>query len=643
MEKINITLPDGSAKKYKKGITSLEIAESIGPRLAKDALAAKVEGKFVDLSEKINKNSKIQIITFGDQEGKDALRHSVAHLLAAAVMDLWPNTKRAIGPAIENGFYFDFEFKKPITEQDLPKIEKKMREILPKWDNFSRHLLDAKEAKKQYPKNQFKHEMIDEFSEKGKKKVSFYKSGDYWDLCRGGHVSSMKKIPADSFKLTHIAGAYWRGNENNPQLTRIYGVAFSNKKDLNIYFKLLEEAEKRDHRKLGKQLDLFSLHEESPGIIFFHPKGVVIFNLLIEFIRKKLNKLSYDEIKTPMILSKKLWEQSGHWDHYKENMYFTKVDEQDFAIKPMNCPGSVLVYKDKLPSYRDLPIRLSEFGVNHRHELSGVLSGLFRVRAFTMDDAHIFLMPNQIENEIIQLIDLVDYVYKTFGFSYDIELSTRPEKFAGKKQNWDTAEKSLGKALDKKKLKYKINEGDGAFYGPKIDFNIKDCLGRTWQCATIQIDFLMPEKFNLKYIGEDGAKHQPVMIHRAIYGSIERFMGILIEHYAGKFPLWLAPIQARILTVSEKFSDYAIKIKEELQEQNLRVELDLRTESVGYKVREAQAQKIPLIVNVGEKEEKNKTLAVRTLDNKVYFGIKLENFIKNVKQNIMEKDSRIEF
>lgn len=570
------------------------------------------------------------------------LRHSLAHLLAAAVMDLWPDTKRAIGPAIDNGFYFDFEFKEQINENVLIRIEKKMNEILPKWDKFTRHELNSIEAKKQFPNNRYKHELIDEFSANGKNKVSFYKSGDYWDLCKGGHIDSMKLIEKGSFKLTHIAGAYWRGNEHNPQLTRIYGVAFPSKKELEDYLEREKQAKLRDHRKLGKQLDLFSLHEEAPGFIFFHPKGVVIINLLKEFIRNRLLVLGYKEIITPMVLSGKLWEQSGHWDHYKENMYFTSVEGKDFALKPMNCPGAILVYKERLYSYRELPLRFAEFGIDHRHELSGVLSGLFRVRAFTQDDAHIFCMESQIYDEVMNLIDLVDYVYKAFDFKYHIELSTKPEKFAGKLENWEKAEKALEDVLNSKKLKFKINKGEGAFYGPKIDFHIEDCLGRTWQCATIQIDFLMPEKFDLNYIGDDGNKHQPVMIHRAIYGSIERFMGILVEHFAGKFPLWIAPVQIRILTVADRFIDYASKIKNELEKNNLRVDLDSRTESVGYKVREAQLQNIPLTLTIGEKEEKNNTVALRTIDNKVYFGVKVNELIAEVIKNIAEKKIRFE-
>ena len=572
------------------------------------------------------------------KDGLDALRHSLAHLLAAAVMELYPGTKRTIGPPIENGFYYDFQFSKPISDEDLENIERKMRQILPTWDKFAKQDVTDAEAKKEFKGNPFKKELIEEFSKKGEK-LTFYKSGNYVDLCRGNHVDSMKNIPGDCFKLTHTAGAYWRGDEKNPQLTRIYAVAFPTKKELDAYLQMLAEAKKRDHRVIGKQLDLFSLHEEGPGFIFFHPKGKKIVNALMDFSRKVHGKNGYEEIQTPIILNRSLWEQSGHWEHYKESMYFTKVNERDFAVKPMNCPGSILVFKEKLYSYRDLPKRLMEFGLVHRHELAGVLSGLFRVRSFTQDDTHIFVTPQQLEEEIIKVINLTDYFYKAFGFDYHVELSTRPKKFMGKIEEWNKAEKALEDALKKRETDYKLNPGDGAFYGPKIDFHIKDCLGRTWQCATIQVDFQMPQKFDVKYVAEDGKKYTPIIIHRVIYGSIERFLGILIEHYAGKFPLWLAPVQARIITVADRFSNYAVKIREELEKNNLAVELDTRTESVSYKVREAQLQKIPIIINVGEKEEKSDTVAVRTLDNKLHFNVKVNDLIKKISDSTDGKEA----
>jgi len=632
MPKINLVLPDGSSKSYDKNVTGLEVAKSIGPRLAQDALAIDVNGKLVDLSKKIDKDAKIKILTFKDKEGIGVFRHSTAHVLAQAVIDLFPKALPTIGPVVEEGFYYDFDIDHHFTPEDVSKIEKKMWEIVNKDYKFERKELSEKEAKKIFKNNKYKIELIEEFNEPS----SAYKQGNFIDLCRGPHILSTRKIEA--FKIIKIAGAYWKGDAKNKQLQRIYGISFPEKKQLKDYLQLLEEAEKRDHRKIGKQLDLFSLHEEGPGFIFFHPKGVVIINILKDFLRKELDKLDYKEVMTPMILSRTLWEQSGHWDHYKENMYFTKVEGKDFAVKPMNCPGAILIYKEKLPSYRDLPIRFAEFGVDHRHELSGVLAGLFRVRAFTQDDAHIFCMQNQIQKEVLQLIDLTDFVYKTFNFTYHIELSTRPEKFTGKIENWNKAEKALEDALNKRKVKFKINPGDGAFYGPKIDFHIKDCLGRTWQCATIQVDFSMPDKFSLNYIAEDGNKHRSAMIHRTILGSIERFLGILIEHYAGKFPLWLAPVQVKILTVADRFNLYAKKIKEELERDNLRVELDTRTESVGRKVWEAQLQKIPIIINVGEKEEKNKTVAVRTLNNKLHFNVKVKDLVNKIIYNVEKKE-----
>ena len=577
---------------------------------------------------------KIKNTTSKEKESTEILRHSTAHVLAHAVTDLFPNAKPTIGPVVEEGFYYDFDIDHHFTPEDVKKIEQRMQEIVNKDLKFQRIKLSVEEAKKIFKDNPYKIELIEEFNEP----TSAYKQGNFIDLCRGPHVSSTGKIKA--FKIIKIAGAYWRGDVKNKQLQRIYGISFPEKKQLQEHLHMLEEAEKRDHRKLGKQLDLFSLHEEGPGFVFFHPKGVTIINILRDFLIKELDRLGYKQILTPIILSKSLWEQSGHWDHYKENMYFTKVEGKEFAVKPMNCPGAILIYKEKLPSYRDLPIKLSELGLVHRHELSGVLAGLFRVRAFTQDDAHIFCTPSQLQQEILQLIDLTNFVYKTFNFTCHIELSTRPDKFAGKKEHWDKAEKALADALNSKKIKYKLNPGEGAFYGPKIDFHIKDCIGRTWQCATIQVDFLMPDKFDLKYIAEDGNKHMPIMIHRTIYGSMERFLAILIEHYAGKFPLWIAPVQARILTVADRFALYAKKVKEELEKNNVRVELDARTESVGYKVREAQLQKIPIIINVGEKEEKNNTVAIRTLDNKLHFNVKIKDLIKKIKDNIDKKEEK---
>lgn len=631
MPKIKITLPDGSEQEYEKGITPKEIAFKIGERLGQAALAAEVDGKIVDLFIKIKKDSKLRIITFKDKEGIDIFRHSSAHLLASAIIELFPDALPTIGPVVEEGFYYDFDVKEPFHPDDLVKIEKKMEELVKKDISFDRIELSKDEAKKIFKDNPYKIELIEEAE-----KPSIYKTGKFSDLCRGPHVPSTGYLK--SYKLTKISGAYWRGDVKNKQLQRIYGISFPDKKLLKEYLTVLEEAQKRDHVKLGKQLDLFSIHPEAPGMPFFHDKGLFIFNKLIKFMRIEMKKRNYTETKTPLILEKGLWEQSGHWDHYQENMYFTKVDNREFAVKPMNCPGNLLVYKTKVHSYRELPLKSGEFGLVHRHELSGVLNGLFRVRVFTQDDAHIFCEESQLQKQIIELIELCDLTYKTFGFSFEVELSTKPEKAMGSKKIWDKSESVLKKALDSKKLKFKLNEGDGAFYGPKIDFHIKDALGRRWQCATIQVDFSMPEKFDLTYEGKDGKKHRPVMLHRTIFGSLERFIGILIEHFAGKFPLWISPIQVKVLTVADRFEGYGKKVVEELKKYNIRAELDARTESVGYKVREAQLQKIPIILNVGEKEENNKTVAVRTLDGKLQFGVKVKDLVKKILDNVEKKE-----
>jgi len=636
MPEITITFPDNSKKKYQKGITGLEIAKSIGERLARDAIAAKLDDELVDLSKKIEGDAKLKIITFKDKEGVDVFRHSTAHILANAVVDIFPDALPTIGPVVEEGFYYDFDKEEPFKPEDLAKIEEKMHAIAKQDLAFERIELTKKQAKEMFKKNKYKLELIDEFGDN----LSAYKQGKFVDLCRGPHLSSTGKIGA--IKLTKIAGAYWRGDAKNKQLQRVYGISFPDKKELDGYLTLIEEAEKRDHRKIGKEMDLFSFHEEGPGFPFFHPKGTFVYNKLVEFMRQEMLKRGYQENRTPLILNKSLWLQSGHWDHYKENMYFTKIDEREFAVKPMNCPGNLLVYKSKVHSYRELPIRAGEFGLVHRHELSGVLSGLFRVRCFTQDDAHVFCTEEQLEEEIMNLIEFIDFIYKTFGFEYSVELSTMPEKAMGSKEIWNKAEHALKNTLDKKGMKYKLNPGEGAFYGPKIDYHLKDAIGRTWQCGTIQVDFSMPEKFELTYEGKDGKQHRPVMLHRAIYGSIERFFGILIEHYKGRFPLWLAPVQARILTVADRFDDYAKEVKEELEENGLRIEFDSRAESVSYKVRDAQMQKIPLIITIGEKESKDKSLAIRTLDNKVHMGYKTDDLIRNVLKNIEEKKQTIE-
>jgi threonyl-tRNA synthetase len=567
-------------------------------------------------------------------ENIETLRHSTAHILAYAVTELFPDAKPTIGPAVKEGFYYDFDKKVPFTPEDLEKIERRIYEICKKNYPFEKIELDEKEANKMFAGNKYKLELIkDIIAEKGK--LTAYKCGDFVDLCRGPHVEKTGLCKA--FKLTKISSAYWKGKSDNASLQRVYGIVFPSKDELKEHLRLVEEAEKRDHRKIGKEMELFSIHEEAPGMPFFHHKGTFVWNTLVEFMRGKMRKLGYQENKTPIILNKSLWLQSGHWDHYKENMYFTKIDEGDYAVKPMNCPGNLLVYKSRSHSYRELPIKAGEFGLVHRHELSGVLSGLFRVRAFTQDDAHVFCMEEQLQEQIIELINLVDEVYKTFGFEYHCELSTMPEKAMGSKEIWDKAESILKDALEKKKMKFKINPGDGAFYGPKIDYHLKDAIGRTWQCGTIQLDFSMPEKFDLTYEGSDGSKHRPVMLHRAIYGSIERFLGILIEHYAGKFPMWISPVQARVLTITDRQNKYAETVVDELKNAGLRVEIDTRAITMNKKIREAQLAKVNYILVVGDKELESKTINIRTRDNKVLGAQKIDTFIADCMKEIEAK------
>ncbi len=561
----------------------------------------------------------------------EKLRHSASHVLAQAVLELFPKTKLAIGPAIENGFYYDFDKKTGFTPEDIKKIEKRSLEIIKRDLPIKKSLKTKAEAKKILKDQPYKLELLEEL----KIKPSFYQQGDFIDLCAGPHVKSTGEVKA--FKILSTAGAYWRGDSKNKMLQRIYGTAFYDKKDLKKYLFMLEEAKKRDHKKLGEELDLFSFHEEGPGFPFFHPKGVIVYNELVEFWKKIHREWNYQEIKTPMILNKELWLRSGHWDNYKENMYFTKIDKKDYAVKPMNCPGGILVYKDNLHSYKEFPLRLGELGLVHRHELSGVLNGLFRVRVFTQDDAHIYCTEEQLQEEIMGVIKLSQEIYKAFGLDYELELSTRPEKAIGSKKMWDNAEKSLESALKKLKLDYKLNPGDGAFYGPKIDFHIKDSLGRKWQCGTVQVDFSMPEKFELEYDAKDGKKHRPVMVHRAILGSLERFLGILIEHYAGKFPLWLSPTQIKILTVTDRSNKFAEELKQKLEENNLRVELDIRHESISKKVRDSQKEKVNYMVTIGDKEIKSKKLAIRTREGKVSFNISIDKFIKDMIKEIQDK------
>ena len=573
------------------------------------------------------------------EKNLEIIRHSASHVLALAILEMFPEAKFAIGPAIENGFYYDFDLPRTLIPEDLIILEEKMRAIIKANYQFERAEILIDKALQDFEKlgQRYKIELIQDLAKNGNEKVSVYKSGPFVDLCSGPHLDSTGEIPADGFKLTKISGAYWRGDEKNKMLQRIYGVAFNDKKELKNYLSMLEEAEKRNHIKLGKELKLFSTHAEGPGFPFFHPKGMIVWNELINYWKEEHTKEAYQEISTPIILNRTLWEKSGHWEHYKENMYFTKIDEIDYAIKPMNCPGGILVYKSDLHSYKELPLKLAEIGLVHRHELSGTLNGLFRVRMFHQDDAHIYCMENQIKQEIKKLINLIDRMYKKFGLSYHLELSTRPKNSTGTDKMWETAENALKEALQEIKVDYKINPEDGAFYGPKIDFHIKDAIGRTWQCGTIQVDFAMPERFELSYIGEDGKEHRPVMLHRVIYGAMERFMGILIEHYAGAFPVWLSPVQAIILPVSEKFNSYAQKIFSQLLENNIRVEISDESESLGKRIRRAEKQKIPYMLVVGEKEEKEKKITIRYRGEKEQKTMQVNKFMEKIIVEIKER------
>lgn len=606
---IKLTLPDGSIREYENGIKVIDAAKSISEGLARSIVGASFNGKTIGLQEEINEDGSIKFLKFEDKEGKHVFWHTSSHIMAHAIKRLWPEAKFAIGPAIDSGFYYDIDLEHRIVQEDLEKIEAEMKKIAKEGLELERFELPREEALKfMEEKNEpYKVELINDLPEDAI--ISFYKQGDFVDLCAGPHLESTKKPKA--FKLLSIAGAYWRGNEKNKMLQRIYGIAFEKAKDLEEYVHMLEEAKKRDHRKLGKELELFFMSEEGPGFPFFLPNGVEVKNELMKFWREMHKKAGYVEIETPLILNKHLWEVSGHWYNYRENMYTTVIDEQDFAIKPMNCPGSILVYKNAMHSYKDFPMRVAEAGRVHRHELSGALHGLMRVRAFTQDDAHLYILQEQIKDEIKGVIKLIDAIYKQFGFSYKLELSTRPEKFMGEIADWDNAEASLKSALEELNLEYVINEGDGAFYGPKIDFHLKDCIGRTWQCGTIQLDYQMPQRFEMEYVGADGQKHRPIMIHRTAFGSIERFLGILIEQFAGAFPTWLAPVQVKVLPISDKFNDYAEKVREQLEKLNIKVKVDSRAEKIGYKIREAQLEKIPYMFVVGEKESENNTVSVR--------------------------------
>ena len=605
---MKVILKNGDELVVNEGATCAMAAAAISEGLARNAVAAKVNGVLVDLSHALGEGDKLEIVTLKDKEGLEVYRHTCAHVLAQAVKTIFPTCKLAIGPVIENGFYYDFDFNTPITQDDFAKIEAEMAKIIKANSPITRFELPREEAVKLMSEysEKYKVELIEDLPEDSV--ISFYKQGSFTDLCRGPHLPSTGKIKA--FKLVSIAGAYWRGNEKNKMLTRIYGVAFAKKDEMQAYFEMLEEAKKRDHIKLGKELKLFALMNEGKGFPFFLPNGMVLKNILVDYWRELHRKEGYVEIQTPIILTRTLWENSGHWEHYKDNMYTTKIDGEDCAVKPMNCPGGMLVYKLWPHSYKDFPIRMGEMGLVHRHEKSGQLHGLFRVRCFTQDDAHIFMLPEQITDEIKGVVRLTNKIYKQFGFKYKVELSTRPEDSMGTEEEWNMATDALRKALDELGLEYEINEGDGAFYGPKIDFHLQDSIGRTWQCGTIQLDFQMPQRFELEYTGEDGAKHRPIMIHRAIFGSIERFIGILIEHYAGKFPVWLAPVQVKVLSITDRTKDYAESVCAMLKERGVRAELDTRNEKIGYKIREAKLEKVPYVIVVGDKEAEEGTVNV---------------------------------
>ena len=635
---MKITLKDGFVKEYTESKSVIEIAADISEGLARVAMAGEVNGEVVDLRTELSEDCELNILTFQDEGGKDTFRHTSSHILAQAVKRLYPETKLAIGPAVADGFYYDVDRETPFTTEDLEKIEKEMKKIVKEALPIESFTLPRKEAidfmkEKEEP---YKVELIEDLPEDAV--ISFYKQGEFTDLCAGPHLMNTKAVKA--FKLTSLAGAYWRGNEKNKMLTRIYGTSFTKKADLEEYLEMLEEAKKRDHRKLGKELGLFMMREEGPGFPFFLPKGMALKNALLEYWREIHTKNGYVEISTPIMMSRHLWETSGHWDHYKENMYTTVIDEQDFAIKPMNCPGGILVYQSEPRSYRDLPLRMGELGIVHRHEKSGQMHGLMRVRCFTQDDAHIFMTPEQIKDEIKGVAQLIDDVYRLFGFKYHVELSTRPEDSMGSDEDWNMATDALRDALESLGLDYVVNEGDGAFYGPKIDFHLEDSLGRTWQCGTIQLDFQLPLRFELEYTGADGEKHRPIMIHRVVFGSIERFIGILIEHFAGAFPTWLAPVQVKVLPISDKHLEYGQKVFEALKNAGIRAEIDTRAEKIGYKIREAQMQKIPYMLVVGAKEEEENLVSVRSRFAGDEGQKELGQFMDEIKAEIAQRIKR---
>lgn len=625
-----LILKDGSKKEFADGISLAEAVKQLSNSLAKKVLVAKVNGEVTDLREPITDGSTVEFLTFDDQAGKDTLRHTASHVMAQAIQHLFPGVKFAIGPSIENGFYYDLDTEHRFTQEDFPAIEAEMAKIVKENLPLTKEVVSREDALKLFKEagQDYKVELIQDLPEDAE--ISLYRQGDFVDLCAGPHTASTGAVKA--FKLQTVAGAYWRGDEHNKMLQRIYGTAFEKKSDLDDYFHMLEEAEKRDHRKLGKQLDLFSFHEEGPGFPFFHAKGMVLRKILLKLWYELHDEAEYDEISTPTILSRHLWEQSGHWDHYRENMYFTTIDDEPYAIKPMNCPGGILVYKSNVHSYRDFPMRMAELGLVHRHELHGALHGLFRVRCFTQDDAHIFMLPSQMKQEISGVMDLIDKAYKIFGLDYHVELSTRPEDSMGSDEIWDLATKTLREVIEEKGVPFQINEGDGAFYGPKLDFHVKDSIGRTWQCGTIQLDMLMPERFDMTYIGEDGQKHRPVMVHRTVFGSVERFLGILIENYNGAFPVWLAPVQVKFLPISDKHLAYAKELRKKFKKMGIRVEVDESNEKIGYKIRKAQMEKVPYMAVIGDKEMESNTLSIRDRSKGDIGAQPVDDFIAHVRE-----------
>lgn len=628
---INITLPDNSIKQFEAPPTGLEVALGISEGFARNCVAMEIDQVLMDLTRPVERDAAIRLITTKDPEALTIMRHSAAHVMAQAILNIYPDAKLTIGPVVEDGFYYDIDMQ-PVSEEDFSKIEAEMKKIVKAKVPIVRREVPKSEALDFYHDEPYKLEMISELADGT---ISFYQQGGFTDLCRGPHVPHTGFVKA--FKLMKVSGAYWRADQTKAQLQRIYGTAFFDKKELKKYLNLLEEARKRDHRKIGKAMDLFSFHEEAPGMPFFHAKGMVIWNALMEYWREEHLMAGYVETKTPIMLQKGLWERSGHWDNYRENMYIAEIDEQDYAIKPMNCPGGMLLFASQHHSYRELPLRVAEIGLVHRHELSGVLSGLFRVRAFHQDDAHIFMRPDQIQAEILGVLKLVERIYSTFGLGFQLELSTRPEKSIGTDEQWETATHGLESALKSYGMEYKVNSGDGAFYGPKIDIHIKDALGRTWQCGTIQLDMNLPERFDLNYIGSDNERHRPIMIHRVVYGSLERFFGNLVEHFAGKFPLWLAPVQLIALPINDDLIPFAEEVRDAFTAVGLRCEVDDRAESLNKKVREAQLRKIPLILTCGAKEKEAGTLAVRTLDGKVHYGVNQDEMIAKVLGNVKER------